>query len=48
LLGISARPQPGPKTDRWVQQHSARLVSCLPATGSDLKLLLKQLKLDLA
>jgi 2-polyprenyl-6-methoxyphenol hydroxylase-like FAD-dependent oxidoreductase len=47
LLGISARPQSGPHTDRWVHQHSARLVSCLPATGNELKLLLNQLELDL-
>ena len=47
LLGISATPQSGPETDRWVHQHSARILGCVPATGPELQQLLKQLELDL-
>jgi 2-polyprenyl-6-methoxyphenol hydroxylase-like FAD-dependent oxidoreductase len=39
--GVSALPG----ADPWVRQHAARIIACLPASGSDLEPLLAQLRL---
>lgn len=46
LLGAQGAPSPRPKTDRWVAEHSTRILRCLPASGEDLARLLDQLQLD--
>ncbi|MHC1766917.1 MAG: FAD-dependent oxidoreductase [Verrucomicrobiia bacterium] len=46
LLGVQGAPKPRPKTDRWVKEHSARILRCLPASGDDLARLMDQMQLD--
>ena len=46
LLGFKDAPKPRPKTDPWTKDHSARILSCIPASGEDLAHLLDQLQLD--
>ncbi|HEY2289994.1 MAG TPA: FAD-dependent monooxygenase [Thermoanaerobaculia bacterium] len=47
LLGARGKPEPGPSTDPWVRKHAARLLPCVPGSGDDLILLLRQLGLVL-
>lgn len=47
LLGASGRPEPGPGADPWVRKHAARILPCVPASGDDLALLLRQIGLEL-
>jgi 2-polyprenyl-6-methoxyphenol hydroxylase-like FAD-dependent oxidoreductase len=47
LLGARGKPSCGPATDPWVRKHAACLIPCLPASGADLDLLLRQLGLAL-
>jgi NADPH-dependent dioxygenase len=47
LLGARGRPEPGPDTDPWVRKHAARILPCVPGSGDDLILLLRQLGLVL-
>lgn len=47
LLGARGRPEPGPSTDPWVRKHAARILPCVPGSGDDLILLLRQLGLAL-
>lgn len=46
LLGVQGAPKPKEKADRWVKEHSARILRCLPASGEDLARLMGQLQLD--
>jgi 2-polyprenyl-6-methoxyphenol hydroxylase-like FAD-dependent oxidoreductase len=46
LLGLSGAPKPGAGCGEWVRKQSARLLSCLPATGVELGLFLRQLGLE--
>ncbi|MFO1499255.1 MAG: NAD(P)/FAD-dependent oxidoreductase [Verrucomicrobiota bacterium] len=48
LLGFEGSLKSKTKIDPWVKQHGADLLSCLPASGSDLQHLLGQLELELA
>ena len=45
LLGLSERASLGPRSPAWAWRHLDRLVSCLPASGTDLDDLLDQLRL---
>ncbi|HET9209030.1 MAG TPA: FAD-dependent monooxygenase [Thermoanaerobaculia bacterium] len=47
LLGARGKPEPGPSTDPWVRKHAARILPCVPGSGDDLILLLRQLGLVL-
>jgi hypothetical protein len=47
LLGARGKPERGPSTDPWVWKHAARILPCVPASGDDLILLLRQLGLVL-
>ena len=47
LLGARGKPEPMPGVDPWVRKHAARILPCVPASGDDLVLLLRQLKLEL-
>ena len=47
LLGARGKPEPGPATDPWVRKHAARILPCVPGSGDDLVLLLRQLGLVL-
>ena len=47
LLGLKGDPKAAAATAPWVRQHCARMLPCLPATGPDLALLLRQLGLEL-
>lgn len=46
LLGWKGGPQASAVTDKWVREHSARMPSCIPASGRELTLLLQQLGLE--
>lgn len=48
LLGASGSLTAGPQTARWVAAHRRRLLSCLPASGTDLGALAGQLGLSLS
>jgi 2-polyprenyl-6-methoxyphenol hydroxylase-like FAD-dependent oxidoreductase len=45
LLGLLGAPKPGKAAGDWVRERSARLLSCLPASGKDLARLAGQLGL---
>lgn len=47
LLGLDATLAPGATASPWARKHSARLLSCLPGTGEDLRRLAAQLGLVL-
>ncbi|HEY4587889.1 MAG TPA: hypothetical protein VII86_01615, partial [Thermoanaerobaculia bacterium] len=47
LLGARGRPESRPATDPWVRKHAARILPCVPGSGNDLVLLLRQLGLVL-
>jgi 2-polyprenyl-6-methoxyphenol hydroxylase-like FAD-dependent oxidoreductase len=46
LLGLQGGPKAGAATDPWVRQRGGELPPCIPATGPDLALLLRQLGLE--
>ena len=46
MLGLENPPRGSARTDPWVAAHATRLLSCLPAIGSDLTALAGQLALD--
>ena len=46
LLGWKIGPKAGAMTGEWVRQHCEKLPACIPATGMELKLLLRQLGLE--
>jgi 2-polyprenyl-6-methoxyphenol hydroxylase-like FAD-dependent oxidoreductase len=46
LLGWKGGPKPGGATSDWVRERSERLPGCIPASGQELTLLLRQLGLD--
>lgn len=43
LLGLEGGIAAGPDADDWVRLYGERLISCLPAAGSDLDALMRQL-----
>jgi len=45
LLGLDGTLVPQADTDPWIRERSQQLLSCLPASGPDLKALMQQLKL---
>ena len=47
LFGARGRPEPAPAAGAWVRHHAARILPCLPASGPDLSLLLRQIGLEL-
>jgi 2-polyprenyl-6-methoxyphenol hydroxylase-like FAD-dependent oxidoreductase len=47
LLGAKGAPQPGASAKPWVVNHARQMLSALPASGDELRLLLGQLGLDL-
>jgi 2-polyprenyl-6-methoxyphenol hydroxylase-like FAD-dependent oxidoreductase len=47
LLGVKGSLKPRPKTDGWVRERAGRMLSCIPASGEDVRRLLDQLQLDL-
>jgi 2-polyprenyl-6-methoxyphenol hydroxylase-like FAD-dependent oxidoreductase len=47
LLGARGKAEPGPHADPWVRRHAARILPCVPASGDDLILLLRQIGLVL-
>lgn len=47
LLGLGGPPRLADEADPWVARNAGRLVSCLPACGSDLVLLARRLGLRL-
>jgi 2-polyprenyl-6-methoxyphenol hydroxylase-like FAD-dependent oxidoreductase len=47
LLGAKGAPRPGAATAPWVGRHGRQILSSLPASGSELGLLLTQLGLSL-
>ena len=47
LLGLNGGLKPRKDTNDWVRERSARLLTCMPASGPDLKLLADQLRLDI-
>ncbi len=48
LLGKGGELKPTAETSPWVRRYADRLLPCLPATGADLKLLLRELGLEVA
>jgi 2-polyprenyl-6-methoxyphenol hydroxylase-like FAD-dependent oxidoreductase len=46
LLGWKGGPKSGAASSEWVRERSGRLPGCLPASGQELTLLLRQLGLD--
>lgn len=48
LLGVDGGLKPTDRTDPWIRQGAARLLPCLPATGSELASLVQPLGLRLA
>jgi hypothetical protein len=48
LLGIKAGLKPGAQAMPWVKEHSAQILSCIPATGEELARLAGQLGLEFA
>ncbi len=47
LLGFSGGLKPRRDTDPWIQKQAARILPCLPASGTDVVRLGEELKLDL-
>lgn len=47
LLGLTGAPAANAATDSWVREHDSRLPACIPASGLELILLLRQLGLEL-
>ncbi|MEE8587104.1 MAG: NAD(P)/FAD-dependent oxidoreductase [Acidobacteriota bacterium] len=47
LLGLEGAPRPGDSANDWTSQHAPRILPCIPASGEDLSLLLKQAGLEL-
>jgi len=47
LFGLKGAMKSSAQTDKWVQQHAAKILPCLPASGDDLRRCAKQLQLDL-
>jgi 2-polyprenyl-6-methoxyphenol hydroxylase-like FAD-dependent oxidoreductase len=47
LLGLNGAVKVTDKTAPWVQQHAARIVGSIPASGDDLGYLLKRLEIEL-
>lgn len=47
LLGLTGGMQPRATTDAWVRSRCSRILSCLPASGPDLKRAAERLGLDL-
>ncbi len=47
LLGLRGAPQPGELATDWTRRHAPRMLPCIPASGEDLSLLLKQAGLEL-
>jgi len=48
LLGDGREVRALPGADPWVRQNGARILACVPASGDDLELLLKQISLSAA
>jgi len=46
LLGLKGGPKASAATGAWVGERSGRVLGCLPATGRELSLLLRQLGLE--
>ncbi len=46
LLGLKGDPKAGAATGPWVRERRGKALSCLPASGSELGLLLRQLGLE--
>jgi 2-polyprenyl-6-methoxyphenol hydroxylase-like FAD-dependent oxidoreductase len=46
LLGLKGDPKAGAAANAWVRGHCGRTPSCIPASGSELSLLLRQLGLE--
>jgi len=46
LLGWKGGPKANATTDEWIRQRSARIPACIPASGMELTLLLRQLGLE--
>ena len=46
LLGLKDGPKASPATDEWVREHGGKLLACIPASGSELSLLLRQVGLE--
>jgi len=46
LLGLNGGPKAGAATGAWVREHAGELSPCIPASGTELALLLRQLGLD--
>ena len=47
LIGLTGSPAASAETAPWVREHGARLAACIPASGLELILLLRQLGLEL-
>ena len=47
LLGIKGPLKSNDTTDKWVAQHAARILPCVPASGDDLIICLSQVHLSL-
>jgi len=47
LLGVKGPAKSSDQTDAWVQQHAAKILPCLPASGDDLVHCMTQLQLEL-
>jgi hypothetical protein len=45
LLGWKGSPQASSLTDEWIRERSAQIPVCIPASGMELTLLLRQLRL---
>jgi hypothetical protein len=48
MLGLRGGPKADAATDAWVRERGADLPPCIPASGPDLTLLLRQLGLEFA
>jgi len=46
LLGLNGSIKVSEKTNPWVQQHAARIMGSIPASGDDLSYLLKRLEIE--
>jgi len=46
LLGLKGAVTTSTQTDKWVQQHAAKILPCLPASGDDFVHCAKQLHLE--
>jgi 2-polyprenyl-6-methoxyphenol hydroxylase-like FAD-dependent oxidoreductase len=46
LLGIKSRLNPRTQAAPWTRERAARILSCIPASGEDLKHLAAQVELD--